>query len=931
MAVCQYAGETGCSAPVFGGGSTPVYTTAAPHVNFLEQHLFGTSPIEWVLNSLLIALIIRFIIWPFVIVPLLDWLDFRRQRHVKTVLLELTPPHSSVNSPKATTEFFTKLHSLYSLQSYEDHLLRHKQLFTCEVPSSREEGIRFIARVPASSATTFQNKVISLLPEVKFKEVDDYLARASEAGNLTELMEFRQFRSFIHPLRVQDLLATYDPITDLTGAIAKPKSGELFVWQFTIAPYNSRRIMRIYNKLKEGKNPWLLEFNAALPLNVLLVTLKCLAYTFVFLYNGAVFIIGLFSGNMPTPSANSGSDTAAPLSAADQAMQGRMISKMAEPLFYVDIRALVVTDDPEQAEVRMDGITSSLASFNEPGYQQLIPGDTVLPPLVRRLLDAIAPESVKQRYEQYRESKLRLRLPSMFTYNSNKLSVSELASLYHFPYGDKTHTENTVQSLSKTLPAPAVIKKRSDNADFAVILGLNKHHGSETNIGLITKEREKHLYIIGGTGNGKTTMMQYAIVQDIRNGKGVAVVDPHGDMAKTILKYIPRERIKDVIYMNPIDIKHPIGLNLLELPDVVDEDDLLLEKGRVTSSVVSVMRKVFSDDDSNAHRIEAIMRNAIHTALTVEGATLFTVLKLLRNAKFRKEVVAKLDDEHLKDFWREEIGQAGDMQLVSMTKGVTQRIDRFNSSEPAKRMLGQSKSTINFEDIMDSGKILICDLGDIEEDESELFGTTILAKLKMAAERRVRMPEHERKPFYVYVDEFQNFATTPFVKMLSSSRKFKMFLTIAEQSTKQQEEDRLTQAILSNVSTVVCFRTGSHDDEELLLHRFEPFIDKGAISNLPTYNFYIRIQAMESLEPMSGITIVLAEEEAREDISAKVVEASRDTYAITYVKPVETDQPKSEQDQGNNDPDDKDNKGAEQKDNDKNQNSNDALSANDDE
>jgi type IV secretory pathway TraG/TraD family ATPase VirD4 len=464
---------------------------------------------------------------------------------------------------------------------------------------------------------------------------------------------------------------------------------------------------------------------------------------------------------------------------------------------------------------------------------------------------------------------------------------------------------------------------------FDVVLGLNKHHGSVTNIGLTAKEREQHVYIIGGTGNGKTTMLQYAIVQDIRNGKGVAVVDPHGDMAKTILKYIPEERIKDVIYLNPIDIKHPIGLNLLELPTGLDEDDLLIEKGRVTSSVVSVMRKVFSDDEANAHRIEAVMRNAVQTALTVEGATLFTVLKLLRNEKFRKEVVAKLDDENLKDFWREEIGQAGEMQLVGMTKGVTQRIDRFNTSEPAKRMLGQSKSTINFEDIMDSGKILICNLGDIEEDESELFGTTILAKLKMAAERRARMPEDERKPFYVYADEFQNFATTPFVKMLSSSRKFKLFLTIAEQSTKQQEKDRLTQAILANVSTAVCFRTGSPDDEDLMLRKFEPFIEKGAIGNLPAYSFYIRIQAGESLEPMSGITLVLPEEEASEKISDEVIEASRDIYAITYVKPVKTDNPREKQDQSDNEPEDKDGKDDEQTNVNKNQ-GDDALSANDD-
>jgi hypothetical protein len=229
---------------------------------------------------------------------------------------------------------------------------------------------------------------------------------------------------------------------------------------------------------------------------------------------------------------------------------------------------------------------------------------------------------------------------------------------------------------------------------------------------------------------------------------------------------------------------------------------------------------------------------------------------------------------------------------------------------------------------MDSGKILICNLGDLEEDETALFGTTILAKLKMAAERRVRMPEEERKPFYVYVDEFQNFATTPFVKMLSSSRKYKFFLTMAEQSTKQQDDDRLTEAILSNVSTAVCFRTGSYDDEILMLHKFEPFLKEGDIGNLPTYNFYIRIQAQESIEPMSGQTIVLPPEEASQEIANEVIEASRANYATIYrkeAKPQSGKKPKRD----NKDSDDKKGKGGKKQD-DKNKDGNDPAQADSD-
>jgi hypothetical protein len=224
-------------------------------------------------------------------------------------------------------------------------------------------------------------------------------------------------------------------------------------------------------------------------------------------------------------------------------------------------------------------------------------------------------------------------------------------------------------------------------------------------------------------------VMEYTAAQDIYAGRGLAFIDPHGDSAKKLLKIIPEERINDVVYVSPNDIAYPVGINPIEMPEGLSGDEYLIERGRVTSALVSIMRKVFSDDDSTAHNIEAIMRNVLHTALTVEGATIFTIIKLLRNKKFRKSVLAKLDDDRLKDFWREEFGEAGGFQRVSMTKGVNHRIDAYESSIQTNRMLGQAKSTISFEDIMDSGKILICNLGkgDINEDESALIGYTCQA------------------------------------------------------------------------------------------------------------------------------------------------------------------------------------------------------------
>lgn len=382
-------------------------------------------------------------------------------------------------------------------------------------------------------------------------------------------------------------------------------------------------------------------------------------------------------------------------------------------------------------------------------------------------------------------------------------------------------------------------------------------------------------------------MLQYEIVQDMKNGKGVAIIDPHGDMAETILHQVPPERVKDVVYFNPDDLEYPIGLNLLELTPDLKGNELLREKDIITESVVSVFRKIFSEDDSGGHRIEYVLRNAIHTALTVENATLFTILKLLQNDMFRKEVIKKLDDEDLIDFWKNELGKAGDMQKVKMAAGITAKIGRFNANASARLILSQKKSTIDFEDIMNSGKILICNFskGLLGEDVAELFGIAVLAKLQLASLRRARLKQSERRAFYLYVDEFQNFATPSFVQLLSEARKYRLFLTIAEQSTSQQDDEQMVNVILANVGTVVCFRTGNPQDERMLLPLFSPFIEQGEISNLPAFNFYAKLSAVHAQEPLSGQTLLL-ESAGSDEVANAVIEHSRAAYA-TKVEPEE--------------------------------------------
>jgi hypothetical protein len=227
-----------------------------------------------------------------------------------------------------------------------------------------------------------------------------------------------------------------------------------------------------------------------------------------------------------------------------------------------------------------------------------------------------------------------------------------------------------------------------------------------------------------------------------------------------------------------------------------------------------------------------------------------------------------------------------------MSAGITSKIGRFNSNAAAKLMLGQEKSTINFNEIIDSGKILICNFskGLLGEDVSELFGIAILAKLQLASLHRARIVQNERRPFYMYVDEFQNFATASFVQMLSESRKYKLFMTMAEQSTSQQKDQQMVSIILANVGTVVCFRTGNPNDERLLLPLFSPFVEQGEIANLSAYNFYARLSSVVAQEPLSGQTLLL-NNGGRKTVADTAIKVSRGKYAAKP-KSIEVEQPK---------------------------------------
>ncbi|MDQ5932534.1 MAG: hypothetical protein QG649_619 [Patescibacteria group bacterium] len=816
---------------------------------------------------LTVLVIVTGVVFVLLITRAIIWRRYLLRRDM--VWLEITPPSTITKTPEATEQLFSVIHGTRAARSLKDKLLARSPVMSFEIVSTKRDGIRFLLQTERRYSSMTQKIIASYVPDSKVKEVERVLSPADS------VLEFKETNHYVLPLTLTSVMEQHDPLSYVTGAMTKLMDDEEITLQIIAYPTRLREAEILSHRILGNENILQQVGSKKIPILGTLgslfgkVAMSSTDFTSE-VYMGTTYGYKNYYDSKTRSAQQQAKITnhdrpARTLSAFELELMETMHRKVTHPLFQVNLRILIKSPD---AREHAAAFKSALDGYSVPPYQSLRAKINV--PLTKSICLKNATS----------------RVPSLFRRSSTVLASTELANLYHFPASRISRTDNLISSLSKTLPAPISLKS---GRSLAVVIGENVHHDTSTTIGLTEAERERHMYVIGGTGNGKTTMLQYQIVQDMQAGKGVAVIDPHGDMAETILKHVPEERINDVIYFNPDDLEYPIGLNMLELSPGLKDNELLREKDIITESVVSIFRKIFSDEDSGGHRIEYVLRNTIQTALTTENPTLFTVFDLLNDSKYRKTVTKDLEDKNLVNFWNSEIGKAGEMQKVKMAAGITSKIGRFLFSASARQILEQPKSTIDFDDIINNGKILVCNLskGLLGEDTSELFGITILAKLQLATLRRARITQSNRTPFYLYVDEFQNFATTSFVQLLSEARKYKMFLTMAEQSTSQQDDQQMVSIILANVGTVVCFRTGNPNDERLLLPFFSPYIEQGEINNLPAYNFYAKLSAIQPQEPMSGQTLLL-EDEGSERIAELVKEHSKKQYANkqkTKIKP----------------------------------------------
>ncbi len=416
------------------------------------------------------------------------------------------------------------------------------------------------------------------------------------------------------------------------------------------------------------------------------------------------------------------------------------------------------------------------------------------------------------------------------------LNAQELATIWHPPGLLIAGVKNLAWGKTLSGEPPENLPISQDMAEEVKkdvnFFAKTEFRNQETIFGIKGIDRRKHAYIIGKTGSGKSTLIANMAIDDIRKDRGVGIIDPHGDLSETILNYIPRRRLNDVVYLEPFDLDRVFALNVLEVKNQEQRD-------LVTSGIVAIFYKLYRD--SWGPRLEYILRNVIMTLLEVEGATLVDVLRLLTDTEWRSRVVDRLQDVVLKNFWIHEFDRMPEKLRLEAVSPIQNKVGQFVSSRMIRNIIGASKSTIDLQQIMDEGKILILNLsqGKLGEDNASLLGAMVITQMQLAVMNRSFVSEEERRDFFLYVDEFQNFATSSFIKILSEARKYRLCLTLANQYIGQLEED-IEKAIFGNVGTLISFVVGA-SDAELLSGEFGEIYSENDLVSLGKYEIVLKL------------------------------------------------------------------------------------------
>ena len=494
-------------------------------------------------------------------------------------------------------------------------------------------------------------------------------------------------------------------------------------------------------------------------------------------------------------------------------------TKAEKPGFYTSIRIVVSSTNEHLAETHLNNIVGAFAQFTS-SYNHFKKARIFFKHLF--MIDFI------------------YRYAPVFNRNASILNAEELATVIHFP--NKTIETPHIRWLNaKHAPAPAEIPTSG------LYLGKSIYRGQERPVYISQKDRRRHMYIIGKTGTGKSEFLKEMILQDIEKGRGVCAIDPHGEFVEDILQLMPPERADDVIYFNPSDTERPMGLNMME----ADTEE---QRHFVVSSIIGLMYKLYDPHRTGiiGPRFEHAIRNAMLTIMYRKGSTFIELVRALTDQKYVEELLPEVKDPVVRRYWTDQIAQTSDFHKSEVLDYIVSKFGRFVTNKTMRNIIGQPKSSFNFRQAMDEEKIILVNLskGVLGEEDAKFLGLILVPKVLTAAMSRQDIPMEERKDFYLYVDEFQNYATEDFATILSEARKYRLNLIVANQFIGQIDEE-VKNAVFGNVGTLISFRVGV-PDANFLQHEFAPVFNETDLANIEKYHVYVKtIVNNEPVPPFS--------------------------------------------------------------------------------
>jgi len=783
--------------------------------------------------------IIRFLTMPIVWIPIvviLVILTIRNHKkanrlqvlNVESVLLMLEIPKDNDKKELAAEQLFASLHGILRDKSELKNSGGVQEHLSFEIASTGNQ-IRFFVWVPKILQSFVEGQIYSQYPSVQiYRMKEDYVdhrdnypvAYTSEVTLIeNEALPIKTFESF-----------EVDPLAGITGTLAKlnPNGGEELWIQILTRPIADdwhTKSDRWIKSVKDGKGG------------------------FDFFHIDWRWFLEVLAALWRPPEGGTEQPVKVELSERDKTRVAKAEEKATKLGYQVKIRLAYVGSNEMNAKLNMQALVGTFKQFNSTNLNGF--------KMTGATFDRNALDAYKTR---------------QFTDEGFILNISELASVYHLPHTN-VETPNIVWASSKTAEPPAKLPMLTGDPTFdenISAFGLTDFRGIKHQFGMYRRDRSRHVYIIGQTGSGKSGLLTLFALSDIYHNQGYCIIDPHGDLATDNLKFIPESRIKDVVYFNPADTQYPMAFNPLEVYDPA-------RKPNISSEVIGVLKRMFGE--SWGPRLEHILRYTLLALLDRPQTTMLDISRMLTDKDFRKETLEYCQDVTVLQFWKQEFGSWGDKQVTESVAPILNKVGAFTANPIIRNIIGQPKSSFDIRKIMDEGKILVVNLskGLIGEDNAAILGAFLVTKVQLAAMSRSDIENvDDRRPFYLYVDEFQNFATDSFAVILSEARKYGLNLTVANQYTSQMTE-AVRDAVFGNVGTTISFRV-SADDAPILSKQFEPVFEAQDLLNLNNRHFVVSMIINGEKTPAFSAT-TLSIPKPPNDLMPRIVKYSRMTYA----------------------------------------------------